>query len=152
MDANHLCSSKGAPAPHLVIQERFCQPEDALIARDMVHLDMFLDLIYQEGRCRYQPVRFRSLRAGYDVPALYALVGLVDGNGTLLEAEVLRSERQELSFANARPVQDFESKKRKRLVHNLSAKCQVLVTRPELHLDGTLVGSDLARTKQRIVG
>lgn len=150
VDADHLRARKRAAPPHLMVEERFRQPEYPLTFGDMLHLHVFPDLLHEERGDGDDAVRLGRLRAGDDVPSLDPLVGFADGKRAPARVEVRRGQRQQLAFADARPIQDREGQERDRLVHDLAPELQVLVASPELHLHRALLRAHLPRPAHRI--
>lgn len=60
-----------------------------------------------------------GLRIRYDVPAIEALIRLVDAHSAALRVEGRRHEREHLSLANSGPVEDLEHQELTRLLHHL---------------------------------
>ncbi len=95
-------------------------------------------LVCQEARQLHGSHRFGRLRVGYHVAAAQPLVGLVDAHGRFLPIERVRREGQELSLADAGPIQHLEDHERARVVHRGVGEPQILVLGPETHRSGFL--------------
>lgn len=137
--ADALHTRRHTPALHLVGQEVLGNGEQALVGGDVVaHLDEVRHLVAQEGGHDDRAHRLGRLGVGHGVHAVEALVRLVDAQSRALQHEVVRRERQKLTAADARPVEQLEGVERERLVHDGLAEPQVLVLGSELHFAALL--------------
>lgn len=137
--ADALHTRRLTPALHLVGQEVLGNGEQALVGGDVVaHLDEVRHLVAREGGHDDRAHRLGRLGVGHGVHAVEALVRLVDAQSRALQHEVVRRERQKLTAADARPVEQLEGVERERLVHDGLAEPQVLVLGSELHFAALL--------------
>lgn len=99
-----------------------------------VTLEVVGDLLDQGPRELDGSDRLGRLRVREYVPAVEALVGLVDAHGPALQVEGRRHEREHLSLADPGPVEDLEHEELPRPLHHLVGELEVLLLGPELHL------------------
>lgn len=129
-----LQSRRVASPAHLVREEVLRHGEDPLVVPDLQLLEVLGHLLDEEFRHEDRPLGLRRLRVGHHVLSLDALVRLGDVEPRVLEVEVGRGERQELTLPDTAPVEQLERVERLRLVGDRVGELEVLVLRPELHL------------------
>ena len=134
--ADHLNAGSRASAPHLAIESGLSKlREDPLAGRRLGDIaDVAPYVVTQEPWNGYGAVGLLGLRRPDDVLSLPPVVGLVDGEGACGEVEVLGRERQELAFADARPIERLECVVDLRLVGDRVKEAVELALAPDPHL------------------
>ncbi len=140
MDPDPLDSGLLASALHLVRQVVLRHVEDAVMGTKVVSevFQVLLHLLGEELGHGDPSHGVRSLRVGDGVDALQTLIRLRDAELRGLEDEIGWGEGEELSTADTCPVEDLESVKGKRFVHDGLREPQILLLRPEVHLSAFL--------------
>ena len=111
------------------------QGKDAVILLDVIELlQSILHLLTQELWNLDRPDTVFGLGGLNDVPFSDPLIVLVDPERLSLKVKIRRCQRQQLSLADAAPVQHLESIVEDRPVHHDLCEFQILLLRPEKHL------------------
>ena len=96
-------------------------------------LEVVLYLVAEEVRHLDHAVAFLRFRRGDNVLALQPLIGFIDAERFPLKVEVRRRQCQQLTLADAAPVQDFKGVVQHGLVHHGVDELEVFFLRPEQH-------------------
>ena len=124
----------GSPV-HLVVQVALGHLKDPLVWLNFVEgFQVIPDLVRQKLWHLDDTDALGCFRVGDHIPAFQPLIGFGDGEQTLVQVEVCRSQSQQLALPDATPVEDLKSVIGLRLVHHRFRELEVLLLRPEEHL------------------
>ena len=123
----------GSPV-HLVVQIALGHLKDPLVWLDFVEgFQIVSDLVRQKLRHLDDPNALGRFRVGDHIPAFQPLIGFGDGEQSLVQVDVCRSQSQQLALPDATPVEDLKNVIGLRLVHHRFRKLEVLLLRPKEH-------------------
>ena len=104
-----------------------------MLAYVVEHPQIVLHFIRQELRHGDYPITLLRFRLGDHILTVYPVICLRDGYRILLKIEIGRSQRQQLPFPDAAPIEHFKSVVGNGLVHHAFSKPKILLFRPEQH-------------------
>ena len=152
VDSDDLDARRLASELHAALQGMLGQREDAAVRFQPIKLlEIVLYLVAEKVRHLDHAVAFLRFRRGDNVFALQALIGFIDAERFLLKIKVRRRQRQQLTLADAAPIQDFKCVVQHGLIHHGVDEFEVFFLRPEqnflwlfaAHIPGFRGGIDL---------